>query len=312
MGSSGTKGFIHIKWSQILQSLSDHGTVQRRPPSLSHILCVAVALASAAPEVSVPGRLSSQCSTALRTNLPVCLSWPWLTQAQPTWLTPDTLDKWTPDSSRRRRMADTALKFGPEWLRALTEPQGGTDGGGKNWLILPSLHLMLLTSPSHMSPYIAILVKRHLLNPCLKRGQKKCSLTSIGVTLVGGMFYLWTHCYRARITSSAPVVCKRFWFVQRLNATWLFGQLGNFWNLHRVHAPTGGILSGCIQANCLMAQITILLHKIWHSQKNSTYTGSSNVSFEESDMIANCCKMPEKCAHITKKGGGEGQDKIFT
>ena len=28
-------------------------------------------------------------------------------------------------------MADTALKFGPEWLRALTtEPQGGTDGGG--------------------------------------------------------------------------------------------------------------------------------------------------------------------------------------
>ena len=25
-------------------------------------------------------------------------------------------------------MADTALKFGPEWLRALTEPQG--DGGG--------------------------------------------------------------------------------------------------------------------------------------------------------------------------------------
>ena len=29
-------------------------------------------------------------------------------------------------------MADTALKFGPEWLRALTtEPQGGTDGGGE-------------------------------------------------------------------------------------------------------------------------------------------------------------------------------------
>ena len=24
-------------------------------------------------------------------------------------------------------MADTALKFGPEWLRALTEPQGGGD-----------------------------------------------------------------------------------------------------------------------------------------------------------------------------------------
>ena len=28
-------------------------------------------------------------------------------------------------------MADTALKFGPEWLRALTEPQGGSDGGGE-------------------------------------------------------------------------------------------------------------------------------------------------------------------------------------
>lgn len=26
-------------------------------------------------------------------------------------------------------MADTALKFGPEWLRALTEPQGGEGGG---------------------------------------------------------------------------------------------------------------------------------------------------------------------------------------
>ena len=113
----------------ILQSFSDLRT-QRRPPALSHPLCVAVALASAAPEVSVPGRISSQCSTALRTNLPVCLSWPWLTQAQPTWLTPDTNHKWTPDS-RRRRMADTALKFGPEWLRALTEPQGGTDGGGE-------------------------------------------------------------------------------------------------------------------------------------------------------------------------------------
>ena len=118
---------LKSKW-EILQSFSTSElstTTSNAFPSL----CVAVALASAAPEVSVPGRLSSQCSTALRTNLlPVCLSWPWITQAaQLTWLTPDTNDKWTPD----RRMADTALKFGPEWLRALTEPQGGTDGGGE-------------------------------------------------------------------------------------------------------------------------------------------------------------------------------------
>ena len=35
-------------------------------------------------------------------------------------------------------MADTALKFGPEWLRALTEPQGGTDGGGETDSSSPS------------------------------------------------------------------------------------------------------------------------------------------------------------------------------
>jgi len=41
-------------------------------------------------------------------------------------------------------MADTALKFGPEWLRALTEPQGGTDGGGLLYSpvsVLPNMKL---------------------------------------------------------------------------------------------------------------------------------------------------------------------------
>merc|ERR1719431_2103292 len=35
-----------------------------------------------------------------------------------------------PAQPQQIAMADTALKFGPEWLRALTEPQGGSDGGG--------------------------------------------------------------------------------------------------------------------------------------------------------------------------------------
>ena len=36
-------------------------------------------------------------------------------------------------------MADTALKFGPEWLRALTEPQG--EGGGMPYAPLPNIKL---------------------------------------------------------------------------------------------------------------------------------------------------------------------------
>ena len=63
-------------------------------------------------------------------------------------------------------MADTALKFGPEWLRALTEPQGGTDGGGEPDSSPSFLHLMLLTSSSPLFPWIAILVNRPpRLNP---------------------------------------------------------------------------------------------------------------------------------------------------
>ena len=84
-------------------------------------------------------------------------------------------------------MADTALKFGPEWLRALTEPQGGTDGGGENSdsSVTNSLHLMLILTSN--SPFSCtrhsnqdILSKTNCENETLS-----CRLTSIGVTFRG-------------------------------------------------------------------------------------------------------------------------------
>ena len=47
-------------------------------------------------------------------------------------------------------MADTALKFGPEWLRALTsEPHGGGGDGGMGELILASHWSILITWPEY-------------------------------------------------------------------------------------------------------------------------------------------------------------------
>ena len=71
-------------------------------------------------------------------------------------------------------MADTALKFGPEWLRALTEPQGGTDGGGENSdsSIINSLHLMLTCLRIHPFPGLDTPTKIFLPKPIVKMGPK--------------------------------------------------------------------------------------------------------------------------------------------
>ena len=207
-GREGTFSSNQSIWTD-MKSCRASQTSEYPTTTCSFPLCVAVALASAAPEVSVPGRISSQCSTALRTNLPVCLSWPWLTQAQPTWLTPDTNEevKSRPQKEKNGRHCPQV------WTRVASRPHR-TSGRNRrrrwDWLILSSFHLMLLTSASTLSPSIAIHIKPNLLILRQKKGSKICWLTSIGVTLVGGMFYLWTHCYRARITSSAPAICNKF------------------------------------------------------------------------------------------------------